>query len=171
MLKIGETVRYGQSGLCTVQEKCEKEIGGEVQEYYVLIPFSKKGSMVFVPCGSSQLLEKISLPLTKDEIDSLIKSVLDTPTQWIRDFRRRSDFSKKALASSDRKDPLLLIKTIYDHRSEESAGPVRIHTTDDYFLRDAEYLVYSEIAFALGKEYSQVEKEMRALFCPEKEEK
>ena len=49
MLKIGETVRYGQSGLCTVQEKCEKEIGGEVQEYYVLIPFSKKGSMVLSP--------------------------------------------------------------------------------------------------------------------------
>ena len=33
MLKIGETVRYGQSGLCTVQEICEKEIGGQKQTY------------------------------------------------------------------------------------------------------------------------------------------
>lgn len=168
MLKIGETVRYGQSGLCTVQEICEKEIGGVCQNYYVLSPFSKRGSMVFVPCENRQLLDKICPPLTKEEVDGLIKEVLCATTEWIRDFRRRSDYSKKALASADRRDPLLLIKTIYDHRNEESSSPVRIHTTDDYFLRDAEYLVYSEFAYALNKEYEEVAAEMRALFCQKK---
>ena len=167
MLKIGETVRYGQSGLCRVQEKCKKEIGGAVAEYYVLSPFSQKASVVFVPCDNKLLLEKATKLLAKEEIEDLVKEILSTPTQWIRDFRRRSDFSKKALASSDRKDPLLLIKTIYDHRNEEG-GSVRVHTTDDYFLRDAEYLVYSEFAYVYEVAYEEVQTKMRALFCPEK---
>lgn len=167
MLKIGETVRYGQSGLCRVQEKCKKDIGGVTGEYYVLSPFSQTGSVVFVPCDNKLLLEKATPVLTKEEIASLVKAILSTSTQWIRDFRRRSDFSKKALASSDRKEPLLLIKTIYDHRNEENT-PLRVHTTDDYFLRDAEQLIYSEFAYVYGVEFEEVQKKMRALFCPEK---
>ena len=168
MLKIGETVRYGQSGLCTVQEICEKEIGGKVQHYYVLSPVLKKGSFVFIPCENKQLLEKVCPPLTKAEIQVLIEKISAIPTQWIRDFRRRSEFSKKALASSDRLEVMTLIKTIYDHRNENADAPLRVHTTDDYFLRDAEYLIYSEFAFVLGKEYEEVAREMRAIFCPKK---
>lgn len=166
MLKIGETVRYGQSGLCIVQEKCEKEMAGIRQEYYVLAPFSKKGSMVFVPCDNKLLVEKATPLLTKEEIAELVKGVRECATEWIRDFRRRSEFSKKALSSADRRDPLLLIKTIYDHRNEEGTTS-RVHTTDDYFLRDAENLIYSEFAYVYGVAYKEVEEKMRSLFIAE----
>ena len=34
MPKIGETVRYGQSGLCKVEGTCEKEIAGEKRGFF-----------------------------------------------------------------------------------------------------------------------------------------
>ena len=159
MLKIGETVRYGQSGLCIVQEKCEKEIAGIRQEYYVLAPFSKKGSMVFVPCDNKTLVEKATPLLNKEEIADLVKWVLASTTEWIRDFRRRSEFSKKALSIQD----LVGFGTL---RNEEGTSP-RVHTTDDYFLRDAENLIYSEFAYVYGVEYKEVEEKMRSFFLPQ----
>ncbi|MBE6711965.1 MAG: hypothetical protein E7580_00430 [Ruminococcaceae bacterium] len=163
MPKIGETVRYGQSGLCKIEGKCEKELGGEKQEYFVLSPLYKKGATVFVPCGNAELVQRMCPPLTETEVKELLARVSEEETEWIRDFRRRSEASKKALASNDRTDVLLLVKNIYAHRKEMQGKGVRVHTTDDYFLKDAEALIFSELAYVLNKEYGQVEREVKLL--------
>ena len=72
MPKIGETVRYGQSGLCKIEGKCTKEIAGEQQEYFMLTPLFKKGSTVFVPCGNEELVQKMCSPLLEEEISPLL---------------------------------------------------------------------------------------------------
>ena len=163
MPKIGETVRYGQSGLCKIEGKCEKEIAGEKQEYYTLSPLFKKGSLVFVPCANEELVRRMCPPMTEDEVKALLDAGAEMETEWIRDFRRRSEVSKKALASCDRAEALCLIKSIYAHRKEMQGKGVRVHTTDDYFLKDAENLIYSEIAYVMNKEYEQVEREVKAI--------
>jgi len=163
MPKIGETVRYGQSGLCKVEGKCEKDLGGVVQEYYMLTPLHKKGSSVFVPCTNEELVRKMCPPMKNEEIASLLARAAEQETEWIRDFRRRSEASKKALSSCDRMDALLLIKSIYAHRKEVQNKGARVHTTDDYFLKDAEQLIYSEIAYVQNREYEVVEKEVKAI--------
>ncbi len=163
MPKIGETVRYGQSGLCKIEGTCEKEIAGAQQEYFMLTPLFKKGSTVFVPCSNEELVQKMCLPLTPEEIPALLARAAEEEPEWIRDFRRRSEASKKALSSCDRMDVLLLIKSIYAHRQEMQGKGARVHTTDDYFLKDAEQLIYSEISYVQNKEYEQVEKEVKAI--------
>ena len=90
MPKIGETVRYGQSGLCKIEGTCEKEIAGVLQEYFMLTPLFKKGSTVCVPCGNEELLQKMCPPLTEEEIPALLARAAEAETEWIRDFRRRS---------------------------------------------------------------------------------
>jgi CarD family transcriptional regulator len=162
MPKIGETVRYGQSGLCKVEGKCEKDIGGQKQEYFVLSPLFKKGAVVFVPCENEELVRKMCPPLTEGEIKALLEQVAESEAEWIRDFRRRSEISKRALSSNDRVEALLLVKNIYAHRKEIQGKGARVHTTDDYFLKDAENLIYTEIAYVQNKEYEQVEKEVKA---------
>lgn len=163
MPKIGETVRYGQSGLCKIEGTCEKEIAGEKQTYYMLSPLHKKGSAVFVPCANEELVQKMCQPLTLDEIEAVLARAAETETEWIRDFRRRSEMAKKALSSCDRVDALLLIKSIYARRKEMQGKGARVHTTDDYFLKDAENLIYSEIAYVQEKAFAQVEREVKAI--------
>ena len=163
MPKIGETVRYGQSGLCKIEGKCTKEIAGEQQEYFMLTPLFKKGSTVFVPCTNEELVQKMCSPLCQEEIAPLLSRASEAEIEWIRDFRRRSEVSKKALGSSDRLDVLLLIRSIYAHRKEIRGKGARVHTTDDYFLKDAEQLIYSEIAYVQNKQYEAVEREVKAI--------
>ena len=163
MPKIGETVRYGQSGLCKVEGKCEKDIGGQKQEYFVLAPLFKKGAVVFVPCANEELVQKMAPPLTQEEIRDVLMQAADRETEWLRDFRRRSELSKRILASNDRVELLLLMKNIYAHRKEMQGRGVRVHTTDDYFLKDAENLIYTEFSYVQNKEYMQVEREVRAI--------
>jgi hypothetical protein len=46
----------------------------------------------------------------------------------------------------------MLIKNICYHRKEEKNEGKRIHTTDDYFLRDAQSLIYSEFSLVLERD-------------------
>lgn len=163
MPKIGETVRYGQSGLCKIEGTCEKEVAGEKLKYYMLSPLYKKGATLFVPCANQDLVQKMCKPLTQEEIEELLARAEKIEAEWIRDFRRRSEMAKKALASSDRMDAILLIKGIYSRRKEMQGKGIRVHTTDDYFLKDAELLIYSEIAYVQNKPYEQVEQEVKAI--------
>ncbi|MBR5295330.1 MAG: hypothetical protein IKU24_01920 [Clostridia bacterium] len=167
MLKKGDTVCYGQSGICKVEGQIVKEIAGQEQEYISLLPLNKKGSTVYVPCGNKELLGKIRKPLSEKEIEEIIQSVLQTKTEWNRDFRKRSEAFKKVLSSSDCLQLLTMVKTIYDHRLEEGENNRRIHNTDDYFLKDAENLVYSEFSFVLNQEYEEVALRIRGLFLKE----
>ncbi len=162
MANIGEVVRYGQAGLCRIDGECEKEMAGKKCPYLMLTPLFKEGSAVFVPMENEELMERLCPPLTENEIEGLLAKVLTAETEWIRDFRKRSDYAKRALASSDRLEALLLIKTIYDHR-KETAGNLRIHTTDDYFLKDAEHLIYSEFSYVLKEDYQALATRIRTL--------
>ncbi len=167
MLKKGDIVCYGQSGVCKVEGQIEKEILGKVQEYFVLGPLNKAGSVVYIPCENKELVGKMRKPLTPSQIEEALSCAAGSQTEWNRDFRKRSDAFKKALSSSDCMDSLLLIKTIYDHRREEQKNDRRIHTTDDYFLRDAENLVYSEFSYVLQKDYEEIAQRVRDLFNTE----
>lgn len=167
MFQIGDTVRYGQAGVCTVQEIREMTISGTAQRYYVLLPLFKTGSLVYVPMENKELVGRMLPPLTREEADAVLKAVREQKAEWIRDFRRRSEFAKKALSSGDRTEAMLLIKSIYAHKKETMGVSARVHTTDDYFLKDAEALIYSEFAYAYGRSVEEVSAELRAILKEE----
>lgn len=156
MFQTGDTVRYGQAGICRVEEIKKMKMGGEEQDYYVLMPLLKSGAVLFVPCGNETLTAKMVPPLTREELEIVVRDVREQKPEWIRDFRRRSEASKKALGSADRRDALYLIKNIYAHKADIIGEGKRIHTTDDYFLKDAENLIYFEFSFVLGEEMQTV---------------
>ncbi len=163
MFEKGELVRYGGSGVCRIEEKTTLEMAGSTQEYFVLSPLFKSG-VLYVPCANEELVGRILPLLTPEEIEKVILQVSERQTDWIRDFRRRSESAKKALQSGDRADALYLIKSFWARRIEQNGEGKRIHTTDDYFLRDAQSLIFSEFSYVLGKSVEEVEKEIRERF-------
>ncbi|MBR3837171.1 MAG: hypothetical protein IKJ74_03410 [Clostridia bacterium] len=155
MFQLGETVRYGIAGLCCVQEICAMKVGGQSQEYYVLKPLLKAGSLVYVPVANEALVAKMLPPLTALEAEEALEAVSKMEPEWIRDFRKRSEFSKKALNSGDPRAVLFLMKNICFHKSTALGDGKRIHTTDDYFLKDAENLIFTEFSHVLEKDTAE----------------
>lgn len=163
MFQVGDMVRYGQSGVCRIEEIREMDVAGASQRYFVLTPLFKTGSLVYVPVENRELVDKMLPPMTRDDVEEILERVANMAAEWIRDFRRRSEFAKKALSSGDRAEALYLVKCIYAHKREALGQGARIHTTDDYFLKDAENLIYSEIAYAREQSFDEVAAELRAL--------
>lgn len=162
MIRIGECIRYGQSGICKIREILPRDFAGEVRDYYVLEPLYRNGSVVYVPCDNADLIHKMLPPLTEDEIEEAFHRVEAMPSEWIRDFRRRSETAKRALSSDDRADALFLIKNIYAHKKDSVGDGKRIHTTDDYFLKDAENLIACEIAYVCSIPFEEALARIRA---------
>lgn len=158
--KKGSFVRYGQVGICEITDVTTTDQFGEKNRYFVLTPLYKTGSVVYVPCDKKELVAKMLPPLTPEETEDAILRAKSTPATWIRDFRKRSEASKRALSSPDRADAILLIKSILIHNKEIMGEGKRIHTTDDYFLRDAEALIGNEFSFVLNRPREEILQEI-----------
>jgi CarD family transcriptional regulator len=155
MFHPGDLVRYGGFGVCKVEEKKIMEMAKVEEEYYVLSPMFKSG-VLYVPCANEELVGRMLPLLTPEEIFSVVEKVKNMEIEWIRDFRRRSEKAKKALNSGDRADALFLIKNAWAKRVGQITEIRRTHTTDDYFLRDAELLIFNEFSFVLEKSVEEV---------------
>jgi len=121
----------------------------------------RSDSSLYVPCDNPELTGKMLPPLTPDQIRETVAQVKEMPASWVRDFRQRSEASKKALSSGDRVEVLFLMKNIHCHKKDAAGEGKRIHTTDDYFLKDAENLICHEFAFVLNQEVSAVLSELK----------
>ncbi|MBQ4037804.1 MAG: hypothetical protein IJC84_06735 [Clostridia bacterium] len=163
MFKIGDVICYSLHGICRLDDVREMAHTGEPQEYYVLTPLAKAGSTLYVPCAREDLKERMRYPMTRPAMEALLSAAPAMETVWERDFRRRSEWSKAALLSGEGERLLRLIKTIYDHKKENVAVGKRLHTTDDYFLKDAEALLFFEMSYVLGISVEEARPRVRTL--------
>ena len=132
------------------------------RDYYVLQPLMRIGTLHFVPCENRELVERMLPPLTPEEAREALARAKSRRPEWIRDFRRRSELSRKTLNSGDRSEVLTLIKNICAHKNEILKEGKRIHTTDDYFLKEAERLIAFEFSQVLSRDYDEVLEWIRA---------
>ncbi len=146
---VGSIVYYAGSGVCRIAETKEMETAGALRRYYVLTLLFKPASTLYVPFDSETLAARMVPLLKPEEIDAALAKAASTEPDWERNYRRRSDVFRRTLLSTDRAELLFLIKAVYRHRRSLAESGKILHTTDDYFLRDAEDLVYPEISHVL----------------------
>lgn len=150
MFKIGDTVVYGAQGICTVESESEQKFGREVKKYLVLKPVFDSRNTIFVPIDNEKLYSKIQGVLTTEEINSILD---DIPNQQVieieNDIERKETF-KQILSQNDRVMVSRLIKTLYLLKQEKFALGKKLHSSDEYILKEAEKLLYEEIAFVLN---------------------
>ncbi|MCD7775095.1 MAG: hypothetical protein LUH40_05910 [Clostridiales bacterium] len=130
MIEQGMTVLYGSHGVCRVEGKVVQNLSNGKHEYYVLKPVYQASSTLFIPTDSEQLLSTVKEILSPDEIDDLLHSVKDEEPQWIENENIRKQSFSEILASGDRFRILMLIKSVYKHKTEvETAGKSFIKAT------------------------------------------
>lgn len=145
-----DTVIYGIQGVCKIQEIVEKDICNNKVEYYVLKPIYNDKSTIFVPTNNKTLTKKMKKVLTSDEIFEIIQGMPDEETIWIENENLRKEKYREIISNGSRRDLVRLIKTLYLYKQKQLETGKHLHNSDDLFLKEAEKLLYEEIALVLN---------------------
>ena len=154
MFKINDIVVYGAQGVCEIAGIDERKIDGIRRTYYVLKPKSDKGATFYVPTWNEKALTKMRKVLTKEDVDALIDSMPSQTPTWIANEGERKEAYKNILASGDQAAIISMVQALYFHKKEREADGKRMHMSDEYFMKEAEQLLYNEWQYVLNVDKS-----------------
>ena len=146
---IGDCVVYGTNGVCLIEDIRKLDYAGK-NDFYILKPIGNKNSTFCVPADCEDADPRLRRTLSKDEIDTVIKSVKDENELWIDDRKKRSESFRQILKSNNQQELLRLAGCIYQKREELTADGKRLSSADEIALQSAQNAVNGEFAFVLG---------------------
>ena len=154
----GETVVYGGSGVCEIDDIKDVRFYHErPQKYYILKPlFVNQAQVVYVPYNNEKLTAKIKPVITKKEALELIHNIDDNNVEWVEDRNARKELFNGLLSSGDRKDIIDLISTISARRKQLEGEGKSLNQQDEKILTDAQRRMDAEFAVALGLDVHQI---------------
>ena len=94
--------------------------------------------------------------LSYDEIMDIIHSLPKENIDWVEDNKEREAMYDEIFSSGDRRELLLLVKSLYKHKQERKAEGKKLWTIDENAMKRAEKLVYEEFATVLNIEAEEV---------------
>ncbi len=156
MYKIGDIVVYGTEGLCEICDITEKTFGKENIEYYVLRPKNKIEETVYVPKNNEKILTRMRHILTRDEANALLEATMEDSQEWVVCDRDRMKLYKDILLYGSSKDILQMTRTLYLHQLEQLEVGKKLHAADERFLRDAEKMLFEELAYVFNISIEEV---------------
>ena len=147
-----EYVVYKSNSVCKVEGIEVRNITGTLdkRDYLVLMPINKRESKIYVPADNELLLSKIRRALNKEEIDSVLNSLIGQQMDWIDDRKERTEYFKKALNEGAHRDLLLIIRCIHNRKLSLAQIHRKISGQDDNVLQNAIKMVSEEFSFSLG---------------------
>ena len=151
-----DIVIYGSSGLCKVLGITEKEFGETSFKYYELIPVYDNKSALYVPVTNQSLVNKMHKILSSNDIKEVIKTIYNEDYIWIEDETERKEYYKKVIEIGDRYELVKAIKAVYYHSKKQEELKKKVHICDERFLKDAQKMLFDEIAYVLEIERNQV---------------
>ncbi len=154
----GETVVYGGSGVCEIDDIKDVRFYHErPQKYYILKPlFVNQAQVVYVPYNNEKLTAKIKPVISKKEALELIRGINDNDVEWIEDRNERKETYNNLIASGDRKNIVDVITTITERRKQLEEEGKSLNQQDERILTDAERRMTAEFAVALGMDPADI---------------
>lgn len=150
MYAKNETVVYGSSGICKIEDIQKKSFAKENRTYYVLKPVYESASTLYVPVDNEHLQEKMRHVLSKEEIDTLLGMIGENTIEWVEDDRQRAEEFSCILAEGMRVELLDLMKCLYRKKDEFISDGRKFKAADEKMLFTAEKMVNEEFAYVLG---------------------
>ena len=156
MYNIKDVVVYGTDGLCTIVDITEKKFGNTSEEYYMLTPLSKKSNIVYVPKHNDKILLRMRKALTSSEADEFVNSLPQEYLEWTPNERERQREYKDILLYGNPEDLFIMIRSLYDRQDKQTSIGKKLHASDERYLRNAERMLFEELAYALDITQSEV---------------
>lgn len=150
MYDIGELVLYGSTGVCRVSEIKKQDFPstGEQRLYYVLKPLYQS-CVISVPVDSDKVF--IRPIISKDEAERLISLIPGRKREAYhnRATRELTQHYDAMLKSHNCEDLIDLTMSIYAKKENMQRQKRRFGSVDERFLKQAEDLLFGELAAAL----------------------
>ena len=156
MYSVNDTVVYGTHGICRIACVESHNFTGTMKDYYVLKPVGDEKSTIYVCVSNEKAVSQMRAVLSEEEIYQLLQSMPDEPSRWIENKNERNERCRQILNRGDRKELLMMIKTLYLHKQQQKKRGKKMHLTDEKYLKDAEKMLHDEFAVVLNISPDQV---------------
>lgn len=158
MFEIGDKIVYPLHGAGEIEKIEEKEILGEVKEYYILkMPF---GDMkVMIPTSNSNeigIRNIISKKHAYEVIDFFSPRRLDETTNWNKRYRENMD----RLKTGDVEEVADVVNTLMVREKEKG-----LSTGERKMLNSAKKILFSELILAAGFDVDELEDKIKHKLC------
>lgn len=154
MFLKGEKVVYGSTGVCVIEDICEKElIRNQKREYYVLKPLFQQNNVIYAPLTDGKVVMRPVM--TAKEADELIAKIPEIKKKGSgRDFSKE-DYRTEFLPH-ECTDLVMLTSVIYEKRKAAAENKKKLGFMDEKYMRLAEDLLFGELSVALDIPYDSV---------------
>ncbi len=151
MFSIGDYVMKTSKGVFHIDDITHLDMSGIDKDklYYVMTPIDGKGSTMYVSVDTAQ--ESIRAAMTKGQAENVIDSIPSIEEAWVENDKLREQCYKDAVRSGSPEALIGIIKTIYARKKLREGQGKKNTAVDERYFKQAEDLLYAEIAFALGK--------------------
>lgn len=160
MYEVGDYVMKISSGVCRIDNITHLEMSGVDKNklYYVLTPIEGGKSTLYVSVDTADKI--IRSAMTKNEAEAVIDSIPQIEEAWIENDKLREQQYKDAVKSGSPEALVSIIKTIYSRKKMREFQGKKNTAVDERYYKQAETLLYAEIAFALGCERNDISKKV-----------
>lgn len=156
MYQVGDCVMKANTGLCRIVDivHLTGRLVDRNKTYYLLVPFSDDKTKIYVPVDSaaSNLRKAINCSEAWDVIESIPK--IDAVR--IENEKQREQKYKEAIRSCEPEQWISIIKTMYFRNQKRNNQGKKNTAMDEHYFKMVEKYLYSELAYAIGKNESEM---------------
>ena len=156
MFEIGDYVVNAANGICRITELVEMDLSGsqDMKQYFLLIPVEEPTARVYIPLDTAE--SRIRKAITREEALAVIDRIPEIPELVVRSEKERELKYREAVKSCDPIQLAALLKMLYRRRQERMAAGKKNTAVDERYFKMAESHLYSELAFVIGEDKSQM---------------
>lgn len=161
MFEKGDYIVYGSTGICEVMDITTMEmmdLPGD-RKFYVLHPCRQKDGKIFTPVDNQKILmRKI---LTRQEAEELIEEMPEIEELEPVDDKQREEQYKQCLRSSECREWVRLIKSIYLRNQEREKLGKKLSSIDEKYGKLAQEILHDELSIPLEIPSEDIEEYIR----------
>jgi len=153
---VGDYVMKISNGVCRIDDITHLEMSGIDKDklYYVLTPVEGSKSQLYVSVDSAD--RNIRTAMNSDQAKDVIDAIPNIEEAGIVNEKFREQQYKDAVRSGKPEALVGIIKTIYARKKSRENQGKKNTAVDERYFKQAEDLLYAEIAFALGKRKDEI---------------
>lgn len=157
MYKENDYIIYGSTGVCKIEEICTPDFAKELginKLYYKISPVYRSET-IYIPTDTNNFIRPV---ISKEEADDLISKMPEIQKDDLEttDHRALAEKYKLSIKSHECEDLIRLIKTVYFRSRDMMTHGKKPGQTDMQYMKQAEDLLYGELAISLGIDINDV---------------
>ena len=155
MYQVGELVVYGATGVCRVEELTHLPGGDRGRQYYLLKPLWQDG-VIYAPVDSEKV--PIRPVISRKEAEALVDQMPGSQAAVCRGatVQALAQQYQSAVRDGGHQALIEMMKAIYLKRGQAEAKNRRLGMVDERYMKQAERLLYGELATALEMPFDEV---------------